>query len=41
VKEAGGIVTDIAVLSEITFLGGRQRIAEHSPDVTIHALISG
>jgi adenine phosphoribosyltransferase len=41
VKQAGGIVTDIAVLSEITFLGGRQRIAEHSPDVAIHALISG
>ena len=41
VKQAGGIVTDIAVLSEIKFLGGRQRIAEHSPDVAIHALISG
>jgi adenine phosphoribosyltransferase len=41
VKQAGGVVTDIAVLSEIGFLGGRLRIAEHSPDVTIHALISG
>jgi adenine phosphoribosyltransferase len=41
VKKAGGTVTDIAVLSEITFLGGRQRIAEHSPAVSIHALISG
>ena len=41
VKQAGGIVTDIAVLSEITFLGGRARIAEQSPDVSIHALISG
>lgn len=41
VKKAGGTVTDIAVLSEITFLGGRQRIAEHSPEVSIHALISG
>jgi hypothetical protein len=41
VKQAGGIVTDIAVLSEITFLGGRIRIAEHSPDVSIHVLISG
>jgi adenine phosphoribosyltransferase len=41
VKQAGGIVTDIAVLSEITFLGGRARIAEHSPDISIHALISG
>jgi adenine phosphoribosyltransferase len=41
VKQAGGTVTDIAVLSEITFLGGRQRIAEHSPEVSIHALISG
>jgi adenine phosphoribosyltransferase len=41
VKEAGGLVTDIAVLSEITFLGGRQRIAEHSPDISIHALVSG
>jgi adenine phosphoribosyltransferase len=41
VKEAGGIVTDIAVLSEITFLGGRSRIAQHSPEVSVHALISG
>lgn len=41
VKLAGGIVTDIAVLSEITFLGGRARISEHSPDIAIHALISG
>ena len=41
VKQAGGTVTAIAVLSEITFLGGRQRIAEHSPEVSIHALISG
>ena len=41
VKQAGGVVTDIAVLSEITFLSGRARIAEHSPDVSIHALISG
>ena len=41
VKQAGGIVTDIAVLSEITFLGGRSRIAEHSPEVSVHALISG
>jgi acyl dehydratase len=41
VKQDGGIVTDIAVLSEITFLGGRQRIADHSPNVAIHALISG
>jgi len=41
VKEAGGLVTDIAVLSEITFLGGRARIAEHSPEISIHALVSG
>jgi adenine phosphoribosyltransferase len=41
VKEAGGLVTDIAVLSEITFLGGRQRIAEHSPEISIHTLVSG
>jgi len=41
VKQAGGIVTDIAVLSEITFLGGRLRIAQHSPEVSVHALISG
>ena len=41
VKEAGGLVTDIAVLSEITFLGGRQRITEHSPEISIHALVSG
>lgn len=41
VKEAGGLVTDIAVLSEITFLGGRARIAEHSPEISIHTLVSG
>jgi len=41
VQQAGGIVTDIAVLSEISFLGGRLRIAEHSPSISIHALISG
>ena len=41
VKEAGGLVTDIAVLSEITFLGGRERIAEHSPEISIHTLVSG
>jgi adenine phosphoribosyltransferase len=40
VREAGGIVTDIAVLSEITILGGRERINSHSPDVLIHALKS-
>ena len=40
VREAGGVVTDIAVLSEISVLGGRERISLHSPDVLIHALKS-
>jgi adenine phosphoribosyltransferase len=40
VREAGGVVTDIAVLSEISVLGGRKRISSHSPDVLIHALKS-
>jgi adenine phosphoribosyltransferase len=40
VREAGGVVTDIAVLSEISILGGRERISSHSPDVLIHALKS-
>jgi adenine phosphoribosyltransferase len=40
VREAGGVVTDIAVLSEISILGGRKRISSHSPDVLIHALKS-
>jgi adenine/guanine phosphoribosyltransferase-like PRPP-binding protein len=38
VRRAGGIVTDIAVLSEIQILGGRERILAHSPDISIHAL---
>jgi adenine phosphoribosyltransferase len=41
VRKAGGTVSDIAVLSEISFLGGRARIAEHSPEVSIHTLASG
>jgi adenine phosphoribosyltransferase len=41
VKAAGGLVTDIAVLSEITFLEGRKKISEHSPEISIHALVSG
>ena len=41
VREAGGLVTDIAVLSEITFLGGRAKIATHSPEIRVHALVSG
>ena len=40
VRRAGGIVTDIAVLSEIQILGGRERILAHSPDISIHALKS-
>ena len=38
VRRAGGMITDIAVLSEIAILGGRQRINTHSPEVEIHAL---
>lgn len=38
VRRAGGVVTDIAVLSEIEILGGRRKIQEHSPDIRIHAL---
>lgn len=41
VRRAGGVVSDIVVLSEITVLGGRERINGHSPDVRIHSLISG
>jgi adenine phosphoribosyltransferase len=41
VKAAGGLVTDIAVLSEITFLGGREKISQHSPEIRINALVSG
>lgn len=41
VRRAGGVVSDIVVLSEITVLGGRKRINGHSPDVRIHSLISG
>jgi adenine phosphoribosyltransferase len=40
VRRAGGVVSDIVVLSEITALGGRKRINGHSPDVRIHALKS-
>ncbi len=40
VRRAGGVVTDIAVLSEITALGGRQRILSHSPGICLHALKS-
>jgi len=40
VRRAGGVVTDIAVLSEIGILGGRSRIQEHSPEIRIHALKS-
>lgn len=40
VRRAGGVVTDIAVLSEIKILGGRGRIQEHSPEMRIHALKS-
>ena len=39
-RRAGGVVSDIVVLSEITVLGGRKRINGHSPDVRIHALKS-
>ncbi|MFM9151188.1 MAG: adenine phosphoribosyltransferase [Candidatus Planktophila sp.] len=41
VRQAGGLVTDIAVLSEITILGGRKKIAQHWPEISVHALVSG
>jgi adenine phosphoribosyltransferase len=41
VRLAGGFVSDIVVLSEISFLGGRAKINDHAPEITIHALISG
>lgn len=40
VRRAGGVVTDIAILSEIKILGGRRKIQEHAPEMRIHALKS-
>lgn len=40
VRRAGGVVTDIAILSEIKILGGRRKIQEHTPEMRIHALKS-
>ncbi len=40
IKQAGGLISSIVVLIEIPALGGRAKIAESFPDITIHALVS-
>ena len=40
IAQAGGVVTDIALLSEISELGGRAKIVAKYPTITIHSLIS-
>ena len=40
VEAAGGIVTDIVLLSEITILEGRAKIQAIYPEITIHTLLS-
>ena len=40
ISDVGGILTNISVLLEISFLEGRARILSKNPDVTFNALLS-
>lgn len=40
ISDVGGILTNISVLLEISFLEGRARILSKDPDVTFNALLS-
>ena len=40
VGETGAKVTDVALLSEISSLGGRMKITNHYPEIRVHTLLS-
>jgi adenine phosphoribosyltransferase len=39
IKEAGGTISSVIVLFEITALNGREKILQEFPDVKVHALV--
>lgn len=39
IRDAGGEISSVLVLLEISDLGGRERIAKIAPDLTIHSLV--
>ena len=39
IRDAGGEISSVIVLLEISDLGGRERIAKFAPDLTVHSLV--